>query len=120
MRTKIKKTTTITLVLTLILCFFSSCSILTETSAEKKILGKWYNKNGDCMEILSDNTYSIYQTSDYIYESGLDSGEWEYLEEGFFKFYANNYDGDIIKVEINEDEEGTYIEYTYYGIFYRD
>ncbi len=112
---KIKKTLATILTLMFVLCAFSSCG----TKPENTILGKWYNEKGDCLEILSDNTYSI----DKIYtgyEIGIDSGEWEYLEEGFFKFYANNYDESIIKVEINKDEIGTYIKYTYYGTFYKN
>lgn len=107
----------IPLILALVLCLgLCACS----TSHQKTILGKWYNDDGDCLKILSDNTYSIHQVSDYIYERGFDSGEWEYLEEEkFFKFYADNYDGDIIKVEINKDSKGTYIDYTYYGTFYK-
>lgn len=117
MKTKFKQTLAATLVLILMLCTLTACS----TTPEKAILGKWYNDDGDCLEILSDNTYSIRQVSDYIYESGLNSGEWEYLEEeNFFKLYANNYDGDIIKVEISKDEKGTYINYTSYGTFYKE
>ena len=116
MNTNIKRLFATTLVLIIMLCIFTACG----APPEKVILGKWYNVDGDCLEILSDNTYSIKQVSDYIYESGLGSGKWTYLEEeGFFKFYANNYDEDIIKVEINKDEKGTYIDYTYYGTFYK-
>ena len=117
MKTKIKQMLTITLALIFVLCTLTGCYI----TPERAILGKWNNDDGDCLEILSDNTYSINQVSDSIYESGLDSGEWEFLEEeNFFKFYADNYDGDIIKVEINKDEKGTYINYTFYGTFYKE
>ena len=116
MKTKLKQTLAATIILIVMLCTFSACS----TTPEKTILGKWYNDDGDCLEILSDNTYSINQVSDYIYEIGLDSGEWEYLEEeDFFKFYADNYDGDIMKIEIKKDEKGTYLHYSYYGNFYK-
>lgn len=111
-----KRTLILILTIALVLCTFSACG----NNPEKKILGKWYNEKGDCLEILSDNTYSI----DKIYtgyEIGIDSGEWEYLEdEGFFKFYADNYDESIIRVEIGKDENGTCIKYTYYGTFYKD
>ena len=117
MKTKLKQTLAATLALIFMLCALTACS----TAPEKTILGKWYNDDGDCLEILSDNTYSIHQISDYSYEIGLDSGEWDYLEEeSFFKFYANNYDEDIINVEINKDEKGIYINYTYYGTFYKE
>lgn len=115
MKSKFKKIS-ITLVLLCLFCVLTACS----STPEKAILGKWYNEDGDCLEILSDNTYSINQVSKYSYDIGLDSGEWEYLkEEGFFKFYANTYDGDVIKVEINADTNGTCIKYTYYGTFYK-
>lgn len=88
-------------------------------SPEKEILGKWYNDEGYCLEVLSDHTYSV----DHIkigYEDGINKGQWEYLEdEGFFKFYANTYHTNIIRVEINKDNKGKNIEYTYYGTFYK-
>jgi len=117
MKTKLKQTIAVVLALIFVLCALTACGKMPE----KSILGKWYNDDGDCLEILSDNTYSINQVSDYIYEIGLDSGEWEYLEEErFFKLYADNYDGDVIKVEINKDTNGTYINYTSYGTFYKE
>lgn len=110
-----KRTVSLILVLAFVIGAFSACG----TSPEKKILGKWYNEQGDCLEILSDNTYRV----DNIYngyEIGIDSGRWVYLEEeDYFKFYANNYDESIIKVQIARDAEGTYITYTYYGTFYK-
>ena len=111
-----KKMLILILTIALMLCTFSACGI----NPEKKILGKWYNEDGDCLQILSDNTYYIDQNSHYSYMIGLDSGEWVYLEEeGFFKFYANDYDESVISVEIDKDQNGTYIEYTYYGTFYK-
>ena len=95
-----------------------SKNLLEESNAES-ILGKWYNEKGDCLEILSDNTYSIDNIYDG-YESGINSGKWSYLEvEDFFKFYADNYDESIIKVEVNKDKYGTFIKYSYYGTFYK-
>ena len=111
---KIKKMLVTVLILIFVLCTFSACG----TKPENKILGKWYNEKGDCLEILSDNTYSI----DKIYtgyEIGINSGEWEYLEEGFFKFYANDYEESVIKIVIDKDKNGQYIKYTYYGTFYK-
>ena len=111
-----KRTIYLILTIAFLLFTFSSCG----SDPKKEILGKWYNEKGDCLEILSDNTYSI----DNIYngyEIGIDSGEWEYLEdENFFKFYADNYDRSVIRVEIEENENGTCIKYTYYGTFYKD
>lgn len=109
-----KKTIILSIVLGIIICSLISC----RNKPEKKILGKWYNEKGDCLEILSDKTYSI----DKIYkgyEIGINSGKWEYLEEGFFKFYANDYDESVIKVEIDKDDNGEFIKYTYYGKFYK-
>lgn len=111
-----KRTIVIILAIVFVLLTFSACG----TNPEKAILGKWYNEQGDCLEILSDNTYSV----DKIYngyEIGIDSGEWEYLEEeDFFKFYADTYYSNIINVEIDKDDKGTYINYTYYGTFYKE
>ena len=117
MEVKIKKIILCLIALTLFLCVLTACG----KKAEKTILGKWYNAQGDCLEILSDNTYSINQVSDKIYDIGLDSGKWEYLkEEEFFKFYTDSYKGDVIKIQLNKDKTGTYIEYSYYGVFYKN
>ena len=109
-----KKAIILIFTIALVLCTFSACG----TNPEKEILGKWYNEKGDCLEILSDNTYSVDKI--YIgYEIGINRGKWEYLEdEGFFKFYANN--ESVIRAEIEKNENGTCIEYTYYGTFYKD
>ena len=111
-----KRSIALLLATTLLMCIFSACSL----NPEKKILGKWYNENGDCLEILSDHTYSVDNIPNG-YELGINKGTWEYLgEEGYFKFYPRTYDSRVIKVEIDRDSDGTYIEYAYYGTFYKD
>lgn len=103
----------------LIIVFVFSLSACGSNSP-KSIIGKWYNKKGNCLEILSDNTYqrqSLTQNDNYEVR---ESGEWKYLEtEKFFKF-TNNETKDFIKITIDKDKYGAYIEYGDYGVFYKN
>ena len=103
-------------ILSIAICILSSCS------NEKDIIGKWYNDEGDCLVIQSDNTYYIdFATNKFGYDIGMDKGTWTYLEEeNFFKFHAKNYDRDVMKVQIEKDEKGAYIKYSYFGTFYKN
>ena len=115
MKTKLKQTLAIIIALTLTVCTLSACG----ANNEKSILGKWYNANGDCLEIQSDNTYR----TDFVEEKGKTigsgSGKWMYLEEeNLFKFYSN--DDRIWEITISKDKYGESFEYSYYGIFYKN
>ena len=137
MKSSLKRIFLLLLMITFALCVLSACkdehvceckccqndeeTEETEENPEKIILGKWYNDDGDCMTVLSDNTYSIDMVDDFGYEIGMNRGKWEYLEEeGFFKFHASNYDKDVISLEVKEDENGTYFKYTYFGTFFKE
>ncbi len=115
MKTKIKQTLATIIALTLTLCTLSACG----TNPKKSILGKWYNANGDCLKIQSDNTYR----TDFVEEMGKTigsgSGKWVYLEEeNLFKFYSN--DDRVWEINISKDKHGESFEYSYYGVFYKN
>ena len=111
--------TIVAIIICTLICTLSSCA----GNPSKDILGKWYNEEGDCLVILSDNTYYIDFAKVKLYGgyvTGTDSGMWKYLEEEkFFKFYANNYDEYVYKIKIEKDSNGKYIKYASFGTFYK-
>lgn len=115
MKTKFKQTLAIIITLTIMLCSLSAC----DTNPEKSILGKWYNDDGDCLEIQSDNTFRVNFVKKIGTTIGSGSGKWVYLEEeNLFKFYSN--DDKIWEINIFSDKYGENFEYSYYGVFYKN
>lgn len=104
----------------LIIVFVLVCAIAVNLSnPETKIVGRWYNEDGDCLIVQSDNTYRMEHAVRYGYDIGSDQGEWEYLsEERIYKFTDLN--GDEHEFEMSTDENGENFKYYYYGVFYKD
>ncbi len=55
MKTKIKQTLSTILTLTFMLCALSACG----TNPDNAIIGKWYNDDGECLDIRSDGSYKL-------------------------------------------------------------
>lgn len=95
-------------IIALILIF--SIFAVASSSAEKEIVGKWYNEKGDVVDVRNDGTFD---------DPGYGTGTWKLSDDGstyeFIDFY-----GESQKVKIESDENGEYIRIKYYGKFYRD
>lgn len=103
---KIKRSIALIIGIILLLSTVSACA-----PAGKSPVGKWYNEKGKCLDVRSDGTWKL--------ESSYGTGTWKYLEDKVTIEFTDYY-GDTQESEINEDELGKYIDFGYYGDFYKD
>lgn len=101
-----KKTISIVLTIFVLMMLLSGCG-----SSEKNIVGQWYNEKGKCLDVRSDGSWKL--------EDSYGTGTWKYLEDKVTIEFTDFY-GDTQESEINEDELGKYIDFGYYGNFYKD
>ncbi len=98
--------------LSLLLIFILSITILSGCgSNEKTLVGEWYNEKGKCLDIRSDGTWKL--------EDSYGTGTWKFLDDNETVEFTDFY-GDTQESKINEDELGKYIDFGYYGDFYKD
>ncbi len=105
MKTKLKQTLATFLVIALMLCTLSAC----HSNSQNGIVGEWCNASGKKLDIRSDGTYKL--------ENDYGTGTWKYLDDSKtieFKDFL----GSTIETQVNEDEEGNYIDLGYVGKFY--
>ena len=107
MKTKIniKKSIALIIGVILMLCTLSAC-----TSSGKSPVGKWYNEKGKCLDVRKDNTWKL--------EGNYGTGTWKKIDNETFEFI--DFYGDTQESGINEDDLGQYIDFGYYGNFYKD
>lgn len=107
MSKRFKSTTVLFVIIALAVCAFVGCS----TDSSDSIIGKWYNKNGRCLDIRSDGTYKL--------EDDYGTGKWKLLDDKetfeFLDFY-----GDSQETKIYKDDHGAYVDFGHYGDFYKD
>lgn len=87
------------------LCTLAACG-----GSANDIVGKWYNQRGKCLDIRKDGTWKL--------EDSYGTGTWKKLDGGIFEF--TDFYGDTQESAINEDAQGKYIDFGYYGDFYKD
>ena len=93
--------------LLLLLCIVSGCT----SNPSKEIVGEWYNSKGKCLNIYSDGSWKL--------EDSYGTGTWKLLgDKDTFEF--TDFYGDTQESVINKDNRGKYIDFGYYGAFYRD
>lgn len=83
------------------------------SSGEPKVnavIGKWYNEDGKCLDIRSDKSWKL--------EDSYGTGTWKQLDGGMYEF--TDFYGDTQESAINEDTTGQYIDFGYYGHFYKN
>lgn len=103
---KIKRSIALIIGIILLLSTVSACAPAGQTP-----VGKWYNEKGKCLDVRSDGSWKL--------ESNYGTGTWKYLEDKVTIEFTDFY-GDTQVSEINEDELGKYIDFGYYGDFYKD
>lgn len=86
------------------------CSLAACGSGSASLVGKWYNEKGKCLDIRSDGSWKL--------EDSYGTGTWKKLDDGIFEF--TDFYGDTQESAINEDESGQYIDFGYYGDFYKN
>ena len=89
----------------LLICSFAACG-----SGSSSLVGKWYDETGKCLDIRSDGSWKL--------EDSYGTGTWKKLDDGIFEF--TDFYGDTQESAINEDEIGQYIDFGYYGDFYKN
>lgn len=94
------------LILAICICavFFGGCS------SKKDVIGKWYNYRGKCLDVRSDGSWKL--------EDSYGTGTWKLLDDGIFEF--TDFYGDTQESAINKDDLGEFIDFGWYGNFYRD
>lgn len=95
------------LLLLLLLFALSGCT----SDPSKEIVGEWYNSKGKCLDIYSDGSWKL--------EDSYGTGTWK-LRDDKITFEFTDFYGDTQKSEIKKDEQGRYIDFGYYGNFYKD
>lgn len=95
----------IAIVVALLLLFgLTACGVKNDA-----IVGKWYNQEGKCLDVRSDGSWKL--------EGSYGTGTWKQLDNESYEF--TDYYGDTQESEIMEDESGEYINFGYYGNFYK-
>ena len=95
---------------TLVGCGTNDSKEGNNTNSSETIVGKWYNSNNRCLDIRSDGTYKL--------ENAYGTGKWKILDDKK-TFEFTDFYGDTQESEINKDESGKYIDFGYYGKFYK-
>ncbi len=93
---------------TLSSCSFLDFGSLFGESMEDRIIGKWYNESGKCLDIREDGTYKR--------DREYGTGTWKLLDDTTIEFI--DFYGDDTQVTIEEDEHGLNIWYG--GLYYKD
>ena len=101
-----KRLISFTLMIFMVITMLSSCG-----SSKKDIVGQWYNSNGKCLDIRSDGSWKL--------EGSYGTGNWKYLDDKITVEFTDFY-GDTQESKINESALGEYIDFGYYGDFYKD
>lgn len=89
----------------LILYALSACGSNTSSP-----VGNWYNEKGKCLDIRQDGSWKL--------EDSYGTGTWKKLNDDIIEF--TDFYGDTQESKISEDEFGKYIDFGYYGDFYKD
>lgn len=89
----------------LILSVLSACGSSTSSP-----VGNWYNEKGKCLNVRKDGSWKL--------EDSYGTGTWKKLNDDIIEF--TDFYGDTQESEINEDALGKYIDFGYYGNFYKD
>ena len=97
-------------VVVLMLFFFGMSSGCARHSGNG-VVGKWYNKNNKCLDIRSDGTYKL--------EDSYGTGKWKLLDDKETYEFLDYY-GDSQETKIYSDDGGKYLDFGYYGDFYKD
>ncbi len=92
-------------VLSILVVSFVGCG-----SKENEIVGQWNNKENKCLDIRSDGTWKL--------EDSYGTGTYKLLEDGETYEFTDFY-GDTQESKINSDSIGEYIDFGYYGNFYK-
>ena len=106
MQKKINRSTALLVTLTLLLCLLSGCNTVTEN----EIIGQWYNDSGKCLDIRSDGSYKL--------EGSYGEGQWKLLDDKETYQFTDVYK-DTQESKILTDQQGKYIDFGYYGDFYK-
>ncbi len=106
MKVKSKKILAVVIAFVIVVSAFASCS-----SPTKSVVGEWYNYRDKCLDIRSDGTWKL--------EGSYGSGTYKLLDDGE-TFEFTDFYGDTHESPVEEDEYGEYIDFGYYGNFYRD
>lgn len=77
----------------------------------KNLIGQWYNEKNRCLDIRSDGTWDL--------EDNYGTGTWKFLDDNTTVEFTDFY-GDTQKSAIEENDLGLYIDFGYYGDFYKD
>lgn len=85
-------------------------TMLSACAGQNSIVGEWYNAKGKCLDIRDDGSWKL--------EDSYGTGTWKKLDDDIFEF--TDFYGDTQESAINEDELGKYIDFGYYGVFYKD
>lgn len=105
-----KRILTVLLSLAIILSLFSACGNGSKT-AEKAVIGQWYNYKGNSLYISTDGTYKLELEDEY--------GTWKSLDSKTIEF-TDSY-GKTSEAKIDIDESGgEYLGLEYYGTYYRN
>ena len=72
------------------------------------VVGSWYNKEGRCLSVRSDGSYTV--------EDAYGEGQWAYLDNGNVKF--TDIYGVVSETPITKDSVGTHLTIKEYGTFY--
>lgn len=92
------------------LCACGSSKVDHTSKNKNDVVGKWYNEDDLCLKIRSDGTWKL--------DNNYGSGKWKMLDDETVEF-TDSY-GEIQETEIFEDDLGEYVEFGYYGNFYKD
>lgn len=104
---KKRRIISIILIFAILVTCFSGC----KASNKKSIVGQWYNEKGKCLDIRSDGTWNL--------EDSYGTGTYKLLDDKE-TFEFTDFYGDTQESKINEDDLGQYIDFGYYGDFYKD
>lgn len=104
---RISKIISIILILIVSVACISGCG----SSNEKSIVGQWYNEKGKCLDIRSDGTWKL--------DDSYGTGTYKLLDDKE-TFEFTDFYGDTQESKINTDDLGQYIDFGYYGDFYKD
>lgn len=104
---RISKIISIILILVVSVTCISGCG----SSNEKSIVGQWYNEKGKCLDIRSDGTWKL--------DGSYGTGTYKLLDDKE-TFEFTDFYGDTQESKINNGDLGQYIDFGYYGDFYKD
>lgn len=105
--------------LAIVLLSTTSC-FFPEEDPQEKVIGKWYNSDGNYIEIQSDGTVKLFTyelEKDGKLENSVQMGTWAFLvNEKIFKFFL---DDSIFEVSMRESDHGSFLNLGDLGSFYK-